>query len=112
MKSPVNIALPTMWSSGIICVGPGSSLLAQNSSTGSTADYILDPADLFPPFVPDPNARRNITLSWPTPKGKTKEEVERYCLNMLAESPVYSDCKTISNTDLTVQRCVSDIQVI
>jgi|SRR6218665_1391234 len=111
MKSPANIEITTMWESGVICVAPGSSILSQNSSTGSTADYILDPADLFPPFIEGPNARHNLMLSWPTPKGKTEEEVKKYCVNMLTESPVYGDCKTVVNTAFTVQQCVDDIQV-
>lgn len=111
MKSPANNDIPTVWSSGVVCVDPGSSLLAQHSSGGSNADYVLDPADLFPPFVMDPNAGHNLNLSWPTPKGKSKEEVEEYCLKMLTGSPVYGDCYTVANTDLIILQCVSDIQV-
>lgn len=112
MKSPANTEITTMWESGRICVAPDSSLLAQNISGGINADYILDPVDLFPPFVHDPNAGHNLNLTWPTMKGKTKEEVEQHCLNMLTGSPVYSDCNTVANSDLIVLQCVSDMQVI
>ena len=111
MKSPANIELSTVWSSGVVCVASESPFLSKHSSCENNADHILDPADLFPPFLPKPNAGHNLTRSWPTPKGKTEEEVKKHCLNMLAESPVYSDCKTVVNTDLTVLECVSNIQV-
>lgn len=110
-KSPANKAISTMWSSGITCVDLKRSSLVQHSSDENNADYILDPADLFPPFVPDPNAGHNLTLTWPTPKNKTKQEVEQYCLNKLTGSPVYGDCNTVANTDLTILQCVSDIQI-
>jgi len=113
MKSPANIEISTMWSSGVICVDPASSYPEQHSSGDRNADYILDTADLFPPIVEGPNARHtcNLTLSWPTPKGKTEEEVKKYCVNMLTESPVYSDCKAVANADFTVQQCVGNIRV-
>ena len=112
IKSRANNELPYVWSSGVICVDPESPMPIPHNSGESNADYILDPADLFPPFVPDPNAGHNLTIKWPTPKNKTKEQVEQHCLSMLNVSSVYADCKAVANTDMIMQQCVSDIQVV
>jgi|SRR6218665_1206914 len=113
MKTTAKIPIDTekIWTSGKICPNPDNRLLVQHNSDENNADYILDPADLFPLFVPDPNAGHNFTLQWPTPKGKTKDEVEQYCLSVLTGSPVYGDCNTVANTDWTLWQCVTDIQV-
>lgn len=111
MKSSANSNISNIWSSNKTCVDPASTYPEHHSSGESDADYILDPADLFPPFVPDPNAGHNLNLTWPTPKGKTKEDVEEFCLDIVTASPVYSDCHTVSNTDIIKLQCVSDVQV-
>jgi len=84
-----------------------------DTSSLSDKDSILDEDTVYPPYTYDPTFGENVTFTWPTPKGKTKQEVEQHCSNMLQSSPAYDDCS--ANVDVhaatIIEMCASDIQV-
>lgn len=102
---------------GVVCGKPNqrrrrdadTSSLYDNSDSDN--DFILDDDILFPPHQYDPNFGVDVSFAWPTPKGKTEQEVEHYCAGALQSSPAYADCN--ANADLTtiITMCKSDIQV-
>ena len=75
-------------------------------------DDSIDDQDTIPPFNPDVTSV-NLTLTWPTPSGITKENVTQFCEKKLRFSNAGQACNQLSgvNVDSLVQQCITDIQV-
>ena len=76
-------------------------------------DDTVDDQDAIPAFNPTVT-RVNVTLTWPTASGRTKENVTQFCENKLRYSKAGAACGEVEGVDVDglVQQCITDIQVL
>ncbi|XP_028411917.1 neurogenic locus notch homolog protein 2-like [Dendronephthya gigantea] len=74
-------------------------------------DDTVDDQDLIPPFNPAVKSV-NVTLTWPTPSGITKENVTQFCRKKIRYSEAGEACSQLPDVDVDniVTQCISDIQ--
>ena len=75
---------------------------------------ILPDDDDFPiDYVYDPKPLPNVTVSWPTKLGKTKENVTDFCETAVKDSLPGKICTKINEFNFTtfIMQCVEDIKV-
>ena len=75
-------------------------------------DDTVDDQDAIPPFNPTVT-NVNLTLTWPTPSGITKDNVTQFCEKKLRYSKAGAACGQVKGVDVDglVQQCITDIQV-
>ncbi len=75
-------------------------------------DDTVDDQDAIPAFNPTVTSV-NLTLTWPTASGITKENVTQFCENKLRYSKAGVACGLLNGVDVDglVQQCITDIQV-
>ncbi len=75
-------------------------------------DDTVDDQDAIPAFNPTVTSV-NLTLTWPTASGITKENVTQFCENKLRYSKAGAACGLLNGVDVDglVQQCITDIQV-
>ena len=75
-------------------------------------DDTVDDQDAIPAFNPTVTSV-NLTLTWPTASGITKENVTQFCENKLRYSKAGAACGQLIGVDVDglVQQCIIDIQV-
>ncbi|XP_028406132.1 von Willebrand factor D and EGF domain-containing protein-like isoform X2 [Dendronephthya gigantea] len=74
-------------------------------------DDTVDDQDAIPSFNPTVT-RVNLTLTWPTPSGITKDNVTQFCEKKLRYSKAGAACGQVEGVDVDglVQQCITDIQ--
>ena len=75
-------------------------------------DDTVDDQDTIPSFNPTVTSV-NLTLTWPTPSGITKENVTQFCEHKLRFSKAGIACGKLEGVDVDglVEQCITDIQV-
>ena len=75
-------------------------------------DDTVDDQDTIPSFNPTVTTV-NLTLTWPTPSGITKDNVTQFCEKKLRFSKAGAACGQLSGVDVDglVEQCITDIQV-
>ena len=81
----------------------------------SLADDIVLPDDRdIADYLYNPDPLVNISISeWPTPLGKTLQNVKRHCTDAVKTSEAGMVCKRIENFYFTpfIEQCIEDVQV-
>ena len=76
-------------------------------------DDTVDDQDAIPAFNPTVT-RVNVSLTWPTASGITKQNVTQFCERKLRYSKAGAACGQVDGVDVDglVKQCITDIQVL